>query len=243
MKRTMDLAITVVLLIATAPLLLLTVVLVKLTSKGPVIYSQARTGRGRRRFTIYKIRTMYHDCERHTGPRWSTANDPRVTPLGRFLRKSHLDELPQLWNILKGEMSLIGPRPERPEIIVGLEKALPRYGERLAVRPGVTGLAQVNLPPDTDRESVRRKLVLDLLYIETRGPWLDLRIAISTGLFMAGIPFASTTRLLGIRPVGVDLGPAPPSGARSRNHEPAEVGMVAGALPAWPESCRRSRPG
>src|SRR5664280_1346152 len=102
---------------------------VTLTSRGPVIYSQVRLGRNRRPFRIYKIRTMHHNCERTTGPTWSTENDPRVTALGRFMRRAHLDELPQLWNILIGEMSLVGPRPERPEFVVELEAVLPRYAE------------------------------------------------------------------------------------------------------------------
>jgi hypothetical protein len=133
--------------------------------------------------------------------------------------------------VIKGEMSLIGPRPERPEIIAGLEKSLPGYARRLDVRPGVTGLAQINLPPDTDQEDVRRKLVLDLLYVDTRDQWLDLRIAFCTGLFLLGFPFAVTTRFLGLRPSGLDL-PAP----RGRKLDPAEVGLVSSALPAWPES-------
>ena len=187
-----------------------------------MIYRQVRTGLGHRQFLIYKIRTMFHDCERHTGPRWSTTNDPRVTPIGRILRRTHLDELPQLWNVLQGEMSLIGPRPERPEIIVELEKLLPDYARRLEVRPGVTGLAQINLPPDTDHDSVRRKLILDLHYIDTRGPWIDIRIALCTALFLMGIPFAATTQFLGLQPTGVDLDPPP----RPRKPKPTEVGVV-----------------
>ena len=101
-------------------------------------------------FTIYKIRTMYQDSERHCGPRWCVPGDPRVTPVGRFLRRCHVDELPQLINVLKGEMSLVGPRPERPEFLAQLERALPNYRQRLTVRPGLTGLAQVQQPPDTD---------------------------------------------------------------------------------------------
>jgi lipopolysaccharide/colanic/teichoic acid biosynthesis glycosyltransferase len=199
-KRAADLATALVLAVAAAPVVLLSAALVGLTSEGPVIYWQTRTGRGRRAFTIYKLRTMYHDCERLSGPRWSSAGDPRVTPVGRFLRGTHLDELPQLWNVIRGDMSLVGPRPERPEIIPGLERALPRYGERLAVRPGVTGLAQINLPPDTDLEGVRRKLAHDLAYIDVMGPWLDLRIVLCTGLSLAGIPFAVSAPLLGLGP-------------------------------------------
>ena len=113
---------------------------------------------------------MYHDCERLTGARWSTPGDNRVTWIGKILRATHIDELPQLFNILRGEMSLVGPRPERPEIVVGLELAIPCYRDRLQVRPGVTGLAQVQLPPDTDLESVRRKVAYDLYYIERLQP-------------------------------------------------------------------------
>ena len=210
--------------VVTAPLLLFAILLVKLSSQGPVIYSQTRLGRARRPFTIYKIRSMYHDCERFSGPCWSTGNDPRVTTVGRFLRRSHLDELPQLWNVIKGEMSLVGPRPERPEFIAQLEKSLPRYGERLEVRPGLTGLAQVNLPPDVDQMSVRRKLTYDLHYVENGGFWLDLRLILSTGLFLVGIPFATSVRFLGLIPAGFEDGAVP----RLRTVETVPIGVVAG---------------
>ncbi len=117
-------------LLLSAPLILLAVVLVKLTSKGPVLYSQSRLGRHGWPFVIYKIRTMYYQCESLTGARWSTPGDKRITPVGRWLRRTHLDELPQLWNVLKGEMSLIGPRPERPEFVPQLEQAIPQYRAR-----------------------------------------------------------------------------------------------------------------
>ena len=138
----------------------------KLTSPGPAFYTQTRVGQGGRPFTIYKLRTMIHNCESLTGPRWCMPGDPRVTPAGWLLRVTHLDELPQLLNVLRGEMSLVGPRPERPEFLPQLERALPAYRQRLVVRPGVTGLAQVKLPADTDLDSVRRKLAHDLYYIE-----------------------------------------------------------------------------
>jgi lipopolysaccharide/colanic/teichoic acid biosynthesis glycosyltransferase len=195
-KATGDFVAAIILIVLTAPLMVLSMILMKLTSRGPVIYSQTRLGRGSRPFTIYKIRTMFHNSEATTGPRWSTADDPRITPVGRFLRRTHLDELPQLWNILRGEMSLVGPRPERPEFVTELERAIPRYRERLAVRPGVTGLAQVQLPPDTDLESVRRKLVCDLHYIARLGFWLDLRILVCTALGLLRIPYAISRRIL-----------------------------------------------
>jgi lipopolysaccharide/colanic/teichoic acid biosynthesis glycosyltransferase len=188
-KRAGEFSLALVLLVLTAPLMLLAVLLVKLTSRGPAIYSQTRVGRFGRLYTIYKLRTMAHNCERLTGPRWATACDPRITRVGRFLRRTHLDELPQLWNVLRGDMSLIGPRPERPEFVAQLEKAIPHYADRLLVRPGVTGLAQVQLPADTDLASVRRKLAYDLYYVRHLSPWLDLRLFFCTGFKMLGIPF------------------------------------------------------
>src|SRR5438477_795334 len=124
------------LLVLTAPVILLAALAVRLTSRGPAIYVQPRLGRDGREFRIYKLRSMYHDCERHSGVCWATKRDPRITPVGRVLRLTHVDELPQLWNVLKGEMSLIGPRPERPEFVPKLERAIPRYRERLRVLPG-----------------------------------------------------------------------------------------------------------
>jgi lipopolysaccharide/colanic/teichoic acid biosynthesis glycosyltransferase len=176
-------------MIVLAPLILLALVLVRLTSRGPVIYTQQRLGKDGRVFTLYKIRTMYRDAEPQ-GARWSAPHDPRVTPLGRFLRRSHIDELPQLINILRGDMNLVGPRPERPEIVSGLQRALPDYLRRLQVRPGLTGLAQVLQPPDQDLAMVRRKLALDLYYIENWNRWLDARIVGATALHLAGLPSA-----------------------------------------------------
>jgi lipopolysaccharide/colanic/teichoic acid biosynthesis glycosyltransferase len=178
-----------VLLLAAAPVIAATAILVKLTSRGPAFYSQTRLGLGGRLFTIYKIRTMIHNCESLTGPRWSMPGDPRVTGLGRFLRATHLDELPQLMNVLRGDMNLIGPRPERPEFLSDLQREVPNYTSRLAIRPGVTGLAQIQLPADTDLDSVRRKLAYDLYYIHRIGAWLDLRILICTAFYAIGIPY------------------------------------------------------
>jgi lipopolysaccharide/colanic/teichoic acid biosynthesis glycosyltransferase len=194
-KATGDFVAAIILIVLTAPLMVLSMILVKLTSRGPVIYSQTRLGRGGRPFTIYKIRTMFHNSEATTGPRWSTADDPRITPVGRFLRRTHLDELPQLWNILRGEMSLVGPRPERPEFVTQLERAIPRYRARLVVRPGMTGLAQVQLPPDTDLNSVWRKLMCDLSYIAQLSFWLDLRILACTVFNLLGIPYATSLKI------------------------------------------------
>src|SRR4051812_11368093 len=149
LKAACDRASAAVLLIAAIPALSAMAVLVKLTSRGPVFYNQIRLGKHGRAYRVYKVRTMSHDCEAATGPVWAAQDDPRVTPIGRFLRDTHLDELPQLWNVLRGEMSLIGPRPERPEIAAQLERVVPSYRRRLDARPGLTGLAQLRLPPDS----------------------------------------------------------------------------------------------
>jgi lipopolysaccharide/colanic/teichoic acid biosynthesis glycosyltransferase len=188
-------AAALVLVILAAPLLLLSALLVKLTSRGPAFYTQTRIGRNGKLFTIYKVRTMVHDCESLTGPRWAMPEDPRVTRVGHFLRRTHLDELPQLFNVLRGDMSLIGPRPERPEFVPKLERAVPRYRERLAIRPGITGLAQVHLPPDTDIDSVRRKLAYDLYYIQKMNVWLDLRILVATVFYSLGNPWLLSRRI------------------------------------------------
>lgn len=177
------------LLVVAGPVILLAAAAVRLTSRGPAFYSQTRLGRRGKPFRIHKIRTMTHNCEKATGATWAKANDPRITPLGRFLRKSHIDELPQLVNVLRREMSIVGPRPERPEFIPKLESALPHYSDRLLVRPGVTGLAQVQLPADTDLASVRRKLAYDLYYIRHVSLWLDVRLIACTVVHCFGVPF------------------------------------------------------
>ncbi len=143
-------------------------------------------------FTLYKIRTMRHDCEKLTGPTWSTPGDARITPVGRVLRKLHLDELPQLFNVLKGEMSLIGPRPERPEIVARLRGQVVGYDRRHAVKPGITGFAQIHLPPDSCVRSVRNKLVYDLFYIRSRTWRMELFILLATGLKMFGLKRSTT---------------------------------------------------
>jgi lipopolysaccharide/colanic/teichoic acid biosynthesis glycosyltransferase len=195
-KRPFDCVLVFLLLLLSAPVFLLAAVLVKVTSRGPVFYTQRRVGQHGRSYNIYKFRTMFHNCERATGPRWCTRGDSRITPVGRILRPLHIDELPQLWNILRGEMSLVGPRPERPEFVAELESLLPCYRKRLQVRPGLTGLAQLQLPPDTDLESVRRKLACDLYYIHRTSLLLELRIVLGTGLHVAHIPFRITRKLL-----------------------------------------------
>jgi lipopolysaccharide/colanic/teichoic acid biosynthesis glycosyltransferase len=186
-KRGAEFLLALVLLVPGIPLILLAALLVKLTSRGPALYTQTRLGLNNKPFTLYKVRSMFHDCEKQSGIRWSLPGDPRVTRVGRVLRQLHLDELPQLWNVLRGDMSLVGPRPERPEFTPELEKAVPGYRERLRVRPGVTGLAQVQLPPDTDLTSVRTKLAYDLYYIRHLRLWLDLRILLCTAVQVLGV--------------------------------------------------------
>jgi lipopolysaccharide/colanic/teichoic acid biosynthesis glycosyltransferase len=168
------------LLVFAVPLVAVLAVIIKATSRGPVFYSQLRLGRSGRPFRIYKLRTMFYDCEAVTGPVWSATDDPRVTRVGRWLRDTHLDELPQLLNVIRGEMALIGPRPERPEMAAKIERTLPDFADRLLVRPGITGLAQMRMPADMDLQAVGEKLGHDLEYIRDFGPSLDARICLST---------------------------------------------------------------
>lgn len=196
LQRAFDLTVACAVAVAAVPVIAAAWAVVRLTSSGPGFYSQVRVGRDGRRYRIYKIRTMYHNCEAVSGVRWSTAGDPRVTPVGRVLRKLHVDELPQLLNVLRGDMSVVGPRPERPELVGPLSAQLPGYADRLAVRPGVTGLAQIQLPPDSNLESVRRKLALDRCYVESRGFWLDLRIVFGTAVYLLGFSYPTVRKLV-----------------------------------------------
>ena len=177
------------------PLIGLLMLLVRLTSKGPAIYTQERVGRDGNNFTMYKLRSMRTDAEDDLGPVWCKKDDPRITPVGRFLRDRHLDELPQLINVLQGNMDLFGPRPERPEFTDVLEAEIPGYVDRLKVLPGITGLAQINLPPDSDLESVRNKLDLDLEYVTGANFWLDARMFLATFLRLLGIPGENVMRI------------------------------------------------
>lgn len=193
-KNVLDRLTALVLLAITGPIIILAAVLIKLTSRGPAFYTQTRLGRHGKPFAIYKLRTMINKAEALTGPRWSLPGDPRVTRIGAFLRATHLDELPQLLNVLKGDMSLIGPRPERPEFLPELEEEMPGYRNRLSVRPGVTGLAQIQLPADSDVTSVRRKLAFDLYYIRFMNPWLDLRLLCCTFFYALGVSYRTIGR-------------------------------------------------
>ncbi len=184
------------LLVLHLPIILLVMLAVRLSSPGPALFRQKRTGKGGHEFTMYKIRTMYQDAERTSGPVWSGPADLRITRCGRMLRFLHLDELPQLFNVVRGEMGLIGPRPERPEFVEKLVEEIHGFAERLVVLPGVTGLAQINLPPDETTDCVLRKLVLDLEYIQTASWGLDLRILLCTALRMIGVRHGRAVRWL-----------------------------------------------
>ncbi|NNF06678.1 MAG: sugar transferase [Candidatus Eisenbacteria bacterium] len=196
----LDRVLAAILLMLLWPVLVLVALLVKLDCpSGPIFYKQERVGMNRRQsgdarehferrrsrgegqpFRIWKFRTMVPDAEAKTGPVWASENDPRITPIGRFLRKTRLDELPQLVNVVKGEMRLVGPRPERPHFVNDFAESMPEYRKRLSVPPGITGLAQVEHEYDTDVEDVRKKLRYDLFYIENRRPTMDLKILIKT---------------------------------------------------------------
>ncbi len=196
LKRCCDLFFCLATAVIVIPVIFMAWVLVRVTSPGPGFYSQVRVGRNGRHYRIYKIRSMRYNCEAASGAAWSTKRDPRVTPIGKIFRALHIDELPQLLNVLRGDMSLVGPRPERPEFVGPLSEKIPGYTMRLLVRPGVTGLAQIQLPPDTDIESVRTKLVLDRCYVQSGGFWLDLRILLGTGIYLMGVSYARVRKLM-----------------------------------------------
>ena len=185
-------------LLVALPVLIVVSIIIKLTSRGPILYTQTRVGIDRRWrrtlaireariedlggqvFTIYKLRTMRVDAERVSGAVWATENDPRVMPFGRFLRKYRIDEVPQLWNVLRGDMNIVGPRPERPSIVARLRQDIPSYRCRHRVKPGLTGLAQINQKYDACLDDVRTKVNWDLRYIRSQSLWSDLQIMLKT---------------------------------------------------------------
>lgn len=179
-KRLFDLFASGIGLIIGAPIMALVALAVKLTSNGPVLYHQTRVGLHGKKFVVHKFRSMRVDAEAGTGAVWASKQDSRVTPIGRFLRKTRLDEMPQLWNVLVGEMSLVGPRPERPEFVESLTKQIPFYGERHVVKPGVTGWAQVCYSYGASVEDAMEKLQYDLFYAKNMTLSLDLLIAFNT---------------------------------------------------------------
>ncbi len=172
----MDYGFSFIGLVIASPLLIVTGMVIKITSSGPVFYTQVRVGKDGRSFNIIKFRTMRADAEFQTGPVWTKKNDSRITNIGRFLRKTHIDELPQLINVLKGDMATIGPRPERPHFVDMLNNEIHGYTRRLAVKPGITGLAQCYCKYDETITDVRRKLRYDVLYIKNKCWRLDAQI-------------------------------------------------------------------
>ena len=184
-KRGLDIALASIGLLLALPVMLLVAALVKLTSPGPVFYAQTRVGRYGRTFSIYKLRSMRADAERDGAAVWATTNDARVTPVGAFLRRTRLDELPQLWNVLRGDMSFVGPRPERPEFVQDLRTPIPYYDLRHLVPPGLTGWAQVRYRYGASVEDARQKLAYDLFYVRRYSVLFDLAICLRTLLAMA----------------------------------------------------------
>ena len=178
-KRLFDIFVSALLLTLTAPLIAVFAVLVKLDSRGPAFFRQTRVGLFGQDFDVIKLRSMRTDAEAN-GAQWATKDDPRVTRLGKFIRKVRIDELPQTWSVLKGEMSFVGPRPERPEFVAELEEQMPFYAERHMVKPGITGWAQINYPYGASVEDSRHKLEYDLYYAKNYTPFLDLLILLQT---------------------------------------------------------------
>jgi exopolysaccharide biosynthesis polyprenyl glycosylphosphotransferase len=179
LKRLGDVLVSGLLLTLTAPLLLLAALLIRLEDRGPVFYSQVRSGLAGAPFQVWKLRSMRVDAEA-SGAQWSGRGDPRITRIGQLLRVTRLDELPQLWAVLRGQMSLIGPRPERPEIEVELERQIPHYRLRHLIRPGLSGWAQVNYPYGASLADSANKLSYDLYYLRNFSFWLDLLILVKT---------------------------------------------------------------
>ncbi|HJO13037.1 MAG: sugar transferase [Candidatus Marinimicrobia bacterium] len=175
-----DVVFAIVLLIIGLPLWFFIVCVIKLDSKGPIFFKQVRLGKNNEKFTLIKFRTMIENAEIETGPVWTDKKDPRITFVGKWLRRFYLDEVPQLLNVLKGEMSLVGPRPERPFFVEKLEKEYPLYSRRLKIRPGITGWAQIKHSYDERIEDIREKLKYDFYYIENVDIWLDIKILLGT---------------------------------------------------------------
>ena len=179
-KRLFDVAVSLVLLLLCAPLIVVTAILIKFESRGGVLYRQERVGLFGQTYWVPKLRSMRADAELAGQAVWAEKDDPRITRIGRFIRKVRIDELPQLWSVLKGEMSFVGPRPERPQFVAELERDLPYYAERHMVKPGITGWAQINYPYGANLEDARHKLEYDLYYAKNYTPFLDILILLQT---------------------------------------------------------------
>jgi sugar transferase (PEP-CTERM system associated) len=180
LKRIMDLMLSVVLLILLLPVIIATAILIKIDSKGPVIFSQERLGENKKTYLIYKFRSMFSDAEKQSGPTWAKDNDHRITRVGKYIRQWRVDEIPQLWNVLKGDMSFVGPRPEREFFVKKLEDIIPYFTERFSVKPGVTGWAQVCYSYGASVEDAIEKLNYDLFYIKNMSIFMDFMIIMRT---------------------------------------------------------------
>ena len=180
LKRAMDIVISSAILILLSPIWVLSALMIKLDSRGPVFYRQRRIGYNGRPFTMYKFRSMLHNAEKTTGPVWAKRNDPRITRVGKIVRKLGIDEIPNLFNVLRGDMSLIGPRPERPYFVNQFRHRIQYYSNRLEMRPGITGLAQVYHKYDESIEDVKQKLEFDLSYIRNYSIWTDIKVIFMT---------------------------------------------------------------
>jgi sugar transferase (PEP-CTERM system associated) len=180
LKRTFDIMLALLTLVLVFPIMALTAVAIRLEGKGPILYRQDRVGLRGEVFILLKFRSMSQDAEVNGSPVWAAKRDPRITRVGWFIRKTRIDELPQLYNVLRGHMSFVGPRPERPYFVNRLAQSIPYYQERHAVKPGITGWAQVNYPYGASLEDARSKLSYDLYYLKNRGLFLDLIILIRT---------------------------------------------------------------
>ena len=185
-KEVLDIVLGFIALVLSLPLLVVCAIIIKLSSRGPVFYGQDRVGKDGKVFTLYKLRTMHVDAEAESGAVWAEDNDPRIVRTCRWMRCSHVDELPQLINVIKGQMSLVGPRPERPEIVAEVKDVCPDFEKRHVVRPGITGLAQLRNGYEATVEGSRRKLEADLEYIENRRWGMELRILAGTLKKFAG---------------------------------------------------------
>jgi exopolysaccharide biosynthesis polyprenyl glycosylphosphotransferase len=179
-KRLIDITISALVLAIGSPAWLALAAVIRLTSPGPAVYNQERVGQNGKKFVMHKFRSMYQDAEKRSGPQWATKKDPRITPVGRFIRKTRLDEIPQFLNVLKGEMSFVGPRPEREFFIEQLKTEIPWYLRRLKMKPGVTGWAQIKHKYDSSIEDVKQKVLYDLYYFENMSLMLDLKIILRT---------------------------------------------------------------
>jgi len=181
-KRLMDIIVSTGILCFGAPFWLAVAAAIRINSPGPMIYKQLRVGRNGKNFIMFKFRSMYQDAEKRSGPTWASKDDPRITPVGKFIRKTRLDEIPQFWNVFKGEMSLVGPRPERPYFVEQLKTEIPWYIRRIKMKPGITGWAQVKHKYDASIEDVKQKVMYDLYYFENMSVTLDIKIILNTFL-------------------------------------------------------------